>query len=261
METKLTTNIVKLPKVPESDHSSSDALRLAERWRSFRLHALITAPEAFAASYEMESQQGIEKMVERMSNPKATHFVAVSIANPEHDTGSTSEKVVAIDTPWVGTIVLLGPLTEESSTRITAKKDPWTKVAASDHVAGIEASTIQVGEGGQKTFDSMHFHLNGMFVDTQARGQGLGLALIQAALAEATQLSQAGDCESLKATILVDAYNTAARRLYQKAGFGIVGEEVYQQQPRALVVGEEARMKRVALLMEHVRILSHETSA
>lgn len=260
MEGQLTTDIVKLPKLSEQNQASPEILDLAQRWRSFRLHALQTAPEAFAASYEIESQHGLEKTIDRMSNSKATHFVAVNHTSQQLNTSHIPRSQDVFTAPWAGTIVLLGPLTTESSSRITATKDPFSKIAASDHVAGIENSTLESQEGDLTTVDSMHFHLNGIFVDTAARGQGLGLALIRAALTEAETLARASGSRSFKATILVDDYNTTAIRLYEKAGFVIVSREVYQQQPRALVDGEKARTERVALLMEHTRIIESPDS-
>ncbi|KAK3672524.1 hypothetical protein LTR78_007574 [Recurvomyces mirabilis] len=255
MERRLTTDILKLPNLSDQTQTSPIILDLAQRWRSFRLHALQTAPEAFAASYEIESQQGVEKTIERLSSLKATTFVAVNSPNPHGDTSHIPKRLNVLEAPWVGTIVLLGPLTDASSSRITATKDPFARVAASDHVASIETSTIEAEEDNDRTLETLHFHLNGMFVDTQARSRGLGLALIQAALTEARHLGEASDSKSFKATILVDDYNTAARKLYEKAGFVVVGREVYEQQPRALVEGERARTERAALLMEHVRII------
>ncbi|KAK4560344.1 hypothetical protein LTR86_005540 [Recurvomyces mirabilis] len=251
MERRLTTDIVKLPTLSDQTQTSPNILDLAQRWRSFRLHALKTAPEAFAASHEIESQHGIEKTIERLSSSKATHFVALDSTSPHGDTSHTPKRLDVLEAPWVGTIVLLGPLTDAGSTRITATKDPFARVAASDHVTGIETSTFQPANDGAVKNEILHYHLNGI----AARGRGLGLALIQAALIEAAHWAKASDSKGFKATILVDDYNTAARQLYEKAGFVVVGREVYEQQPRALVEDEKARTERVALLMEHLRVI------
>ena len=64
----------------------------------------------------------------------------------------------------------------------------------------------------------------GVYVAPEARGQGLGLRLLQAAIARARQIP---GLEQLQLGVAAD--NTAARRLYQSAGFTVYGLE-----PRAM---------------------------
>ena len=82
------------------------------------------------------------------------------------------------------------------------------------------------------------------------RRVGVGKALIDAALSKAEAQTAIAGNEGVKCTIIVDSYNVAARRTYEKAGFVVVGKETYVQQPRALVAGETQRTERVGLLMQ-----------
>jgi ribosomal protein S18 acetylase RimI-like enzyme len=66
----------------------------------------------------------------------------------------------------------------------------------------------------------------GMYVRPEARGAGVGRALLQAAIAHAT-----GRVEQLKLDVVAD--NAAALALYRAAGFIAYGTE-----PRALKLGE-----------------------
>jgi ribosomal protein S18 acetylase RimI-like enzyme len=61
-------------------------------------------------------------------------------------------------------------------------------------------------------------HLWGMYVRADARAQGLGAALIQAAIAHAR-------AEVSVLQLLVGEGNPAARRLYERAGFTLFGRE------------------------------------
>ncbi|KAK5115926.1 hypothetical protein LTR62_000382 [Meristemomyces frigidus] len=248
------------PEVADTE-ITPEAHQLARKWRQFRLQALRTAPEAFAATYEIESQRPLSSTVERLSTSKATHFVAANRTVPaEYDTYGVLEKIqAAIECEWQGVIVLLGPMAEDGSTLITAKRDPFTKATASDHAASIEAFALQLLKGMQEAESQQpgcfHFHLNAIFVLPSARGQGVGLRLIRAALAEAEKLCSMARVKGCKVTILVDEENLGAKKLYARAGFVAVGTEVYVQQARGLVKGEEGRRERVAVLMERVVVV------
>jgi ribosomal protein S18 acetylase RimI-like enzyme len=70
--------------------------------------------------------------------------------------------------------------------------------------------------------------IGGMYVAPEVRGQGIGAALLDAAIAQAAAL---GGIEAL--TLAVTVGNTAARGLYQAAGFVAFGVE-----PRFIRVDE-----------------------
>ena len=232
-----------LPKLHAQTYRDDNASRLlAETFRDFRLHALKTAPGAFAASYEEEYERGLGHTIERLAATKATHFVALS--------QSESESAPSIDDSdlkiygllggaWQGMIVLLGPQ-DESSGAVTARADPF---------AGMTGVSNERRKDEAKSADQLHYHLNGMFVVPAARGSGLGRRLVERALwrAKMDTMRLRRDCVC---TIIVDEWNVAARRLYERCGFVVVCRETYVQRPRGLVHGESRSEERIALRME-----------
>lgn len=249
-----TFTILSLPKLQQNTEPDNHAIALARKFRELRLLALKTAPEAFAASYDVENERGLEQTLQRLNSAKAIHFIAIE-DDPGIGADSTSEDdfghLLASD--WVGMIVLLGPETEPSSSTVSARSDPFARMTAATSPHGTTVSPPQ-REG--KVAQTFHYHLNGVFVSPSARKSGLGRALIAAALAGADFEAQRLDAQT-KCSILVDSENRAARGLYEKAGFLGVGEETYVQQPRALVVGEPRALEKVALLMELERGATH----
>lgn len=87
-------------------------------------------------------------------------------------------------------------------------------------------------------------HLIGMMVRRDARGAGIGGALLQACIAQARR---ADGLEVL--TLTVTAGNVAATKLYQQAGFVLYGTL-----PRAIRVGERYLDK------DHMRLVLHTTT-
>lgn len=228
--------VVKLPilaKDAETDHA---ACKLAKKLRNQRLYALKSEPEAFSASHERESARGLDYTIERLRNPKAAHFVAITQHEERNDVLSLSEA------PWLGTVVLLGPREGRSAESVSANADPFATMTESS-----ESSASGSSEGRK-----FLYHLNGVFVDGAVRGRGVGLALIEAAIRRARREAQLGRV-NVKCSVLVDSMNTSAKRLYERAGFVVVGDEAYQQQPRKQVEGETESRERVALRLEYSR--------
>lgn len=224
-------DIVELPKI--LGHASNGVL-LANRYRDYRLHALKTAPEAFAAAYETEVQRGIDHWLCRLDTPKASHIIAAK-----------SEPRSYIGCLWEGMIVLLGPEDGHSTAQVSAKSDPFNKMTA--QVGGT------VAKQPAEPANALHFHLNGVFVDLPARGTGLGKRLVEAALNVGLRSCEQSGASTFHCTVLVDSENAAANRLYEKVGFKAVGSESYTQQPRALVDGEMEKRDRIAIQMELIR--------
>lgn len=231
-------SIIELPKPPPGAEGSSHWVRLAERFRSLRLRSLQIAPEAFASTYEAERQRGLDQTFDRLKNPRARQFIAL-----QH--GQTSERFSAgqldIDDlcgrEWVGMIVLLGPMEGAAS----AKEDPMEKLSGSR--TGDETS-CESGRDGQIDF-SEEFILNGVFVEPSCRDQGVGVALVNTALARAKSIMTTGLAGSF-VTVLVNQKNEEARRLYKKCGFEVVGSETYAQAASAVEAGAT---EKVALKM------------
>jgi ribosomal protein S18 acetylase RimI-like enzyme len=76
----------------------------------------------------------------------------------------------------------------------------------------------------------LHFYLTGVYTRAEARGQGLGLAVVRAAIDGAQQQQRQhnqvmGGGSSVGPVVDVDVYetNTVAIAFYRKCGFEIVG--------------------------------------
>ena len=212
------SEIVTIPPPHNGHMSDSELTTIANKFREIRLKSLQIAPEAFASTYEGESRRGLEHTLERLRNPKATHFIALKESNQRHpssERGSDIERL--LDQEWLGLIVLLGPV-EDTSESVSTEKDPFLNMAGS----GKEESMIADSEM-RDSLTALHFHLNAVFVDPAARGMGLGGSLIDAAVQRARRETNKYHA-SLRVTISVYDKNKAARKIYEKAGFEVVDE-------------------------------------
>ena len=215
--------IFTIPKLDETV-AEHNQLALAQKFREFRLLALKTAPGAFASSYDDEAKRGLEHTFERLRHAKATQFVALASASTQ-DTAHIHEANIAdlLDRDWLGFIVLIG-LGEDLSS-ISAKSDPLSQVAKGTKLDG----------GAYETHNNnvIRFHLNGMFVSPAARRCGMGVRLIEAALGTAKSISDKTSC-GFHCTIIVDEWNDAAIKLYERVGFEVVATETYGEDRIAL---------------------------
>lgn len=120
-----TYQIVLIPKLTEED---SHVKTLAEKFRAFRLHSLQVAPDAFASTYEAESQRGLEQSIARLTNHKAAQFIALRSAAR---LDGVSEIELLLDCEWVGMVVLLGPEEGDEFSIPSANIDPFAQMTAS----------------------------------------------------------------------------------------------------------------------------------
>lgn len=239
---KMNPTVVKLPRLGPADYNEDNhvARSLAEKTRELRLHALKTAPEAFASSYEGESMRDLTHTLERLRTPQAVHFFAIDRAvepwtQDSHDTFFAE----LLSANFVGSIVLVGPM---AGAEATAKKDPlW---------AG--GGNRESRKGSDMANEPLHYVLNGTFVDPKARRTGIGRALIEAALATGQQQAF-NEGVGFRCTVLVDSDNLSAKNLYEKAGFSASGTESYVQHPRSRVRGEVKAVERIAIQLELIR--------
>jgi ribosomal protein S18 acetylase RimI-like enzyme len=243
---KPTFTVVAMPRLPPDTQGDAFSIELAQKSRAFRLHALKTAPEAFAASYEVESQRGLDQTIERLSKPKAINIAALAIEedNKMFEQGKHADLLLTQN--WIGITALVGPQ-ESSLAAISAKSDPFSQVTASRNPAAPKIG-VQTSEEAGAERERLRFHIAAVFVDPSARGQGVGSTLLKFVLKKAEEFTR-GVQSGFACTILVDSNNMAARRLYEKVGFRAVGDERYVQQPRALA-GESHVHERTALRME-----------
>lgn len=243
-----TYGIVNLPKLnPDEYTEDNDVAKVfAMKMRDVRLQALRAAPEAFASSYEEENQKDLSFTMDRLAKGEADHFFATdcSIAPWSAETNEDFFEQL-FNSTWVGMIVLIGPLSPAQSAAISAKRDPLMRPEQEKSSVDIEGALSGI----------VHFQINGIFVDPTIRRAGLGMALVEAALAKAH--AKAGDHE-IQCTVLVDSKNLAARNMYQKAGFKEEAErETYT--PQSYSNDTAPRVERIAMRM--VWRGEHEASA
>ncbi|TGO66503.1 hypothetical protein BOTNAR_0060g00380 [Botryotinia narcissicola] len=166
-------------------HISSDDLvrSYVGKYKDFRLLSLQVAPEAFASNYSTEAAFLDEVWYERLANPHAATYFALE-----------NSKIV-------GTVSMLGPLIYGPED-MTVLGNPWQAIG--DKISNEQA----IG----------HYRMNGVLTLPDFRGQGVGKALIEAALkyagGEAAVQGKAFVC-----SIVVESENSGARRLYERCGF------------------------------------------
>jgi ribosomal protein S18 acetylase RimI-like enzyme len=214
--------IVTIPKL-DARISQQDQLALAHKFREFRLLALKTAPGAFASSYDDEVKRDLDHTFERLRHPKATQFVALAseASTPDKTVVREADIDELLSRDWLGFIVLIG--LDESQGSVSAKSDPLSQIA----ITSSEERVLELHN------DVMRFHLNGMFVSPSARRCGMGARLIEAAL-DAAKSRSGKSSRGFHCTIIVDEWNDAAIKLYERVGFAIVAKETYGEDRIAL---------------------------
>lgn len=218
MAESTTFRIVTLPKAWNGAEPDAKSTALAEKFRELRLRALKMAPEAFASKYEDESKRGLEQTLDRLSNAKATHFIALKMPasrSPPFDGHDDIERI--LKGQWLGMIVLLGPQ-EDNDPDPYPKRDPFQRMTAATREEKFLSAQDQLDAPA-----ALHFHLNSTFVDPDAQRGGLGMALIDAAMGRA-ELEAAKFNAGFRVTVAVYDHNVSARKLYEKAGFRVVNK-------------------------------------
>ncbi|WP_432155765.1 N-acetyltransferase family protein [Streptomyces sp. bgisy153] len=84
-------------------------------------------------------------------------------------------------------------------------------------VAGRPVGYLRLGAPTPLAANAHVLQIQGLVVDDDARGRGVGRALIRAALAEARRRG------ARRLTLRVLGHNTPARRLYESEGFAVEG--------------------------------------
>lgn len=186
---------------------------IVTKHKDFRLLSLRTAPAAFSSTYAREVSFTSDVWEERLRNPLANTFVAVTATDDANSSSATQDEIaVLLRGQIVSSMVLIGPK-EESF--VQASKSPWeTMNADSEPVAE---------DGGEPAI--LYYHMNGVFTGSAFRDLGLAKSLIEQALRLADALSKGRGVEATRFTVLVDKDNIAATKLYETCGFNIVAEE------------------------------------
>ncbi|KAI9820009.1 MAG: hypothetical protein M1827_006580 [Pycnora praestabilis] len=222
----------------------SDSKLLAEmvaRYKAFHLQALRLAPEAFVLTYEEQLKKPDDVYEHQLKAPLVKIFVAT-----QTDAASSEESLEDdrsfLKSEWVGMIVLHGP--RVFGLEVTqGRSSPWDVTHCPD-----SSSTHTV----LNAFEIPHFHINGLFTIPAARGRGLGHDLIQAVCNCAKDLTTQNHANSVKLTVSVDSSNAAAKGVYAKCGFVVVGEHEIGLKKSYRYKEAEASQMRSALSMEQV---------
>jgi len=168
-----------------------------ERYKAFRLLSLQTSPEAFGSNYAREVAFTDDIWYQRLADPKATTFFAL------------------LEGRIIGTISVLGPI-PFSPEELTPSVNPWEL------------------EGGAEQAE-LHFRYNGVFTIPEARGKGVAKALVEKGKEFAHARAKALG-KPFVGSLVVEAENIAARRLYETSGFSFLKEEHYTKYGRSMEV-------------------------
>ncbi|OCL01624.1 hypothetical protein AOQ84DRAFT_357789 [Glonium stellatum] len=179
--------------------------KIISQHKEFRLQSLIIAPHAYSSSYECESRFEWNVWENRLKNPDASTFVAFDSKVAQSAEELKQHKL--LEQSWSGMLVLVGP-SERAMT--------------SDYSTSISTERKQHDYVCNTFFD---FRLNAMFIISEARRSGLGMALIEAAIAHGKTTSEDRGITSTRFTAFVNRENHAAICLYQKAGFKVITEK------------------------------------
>jgi ribosomal protein S18 acetylase RimI-like enzyme len=226
--------------IPASLPSDSLTL-LAHKLRSFKLHALLSDPNAFSQSHAAESRLPLSAWEARVANPEFRIVVCIaddlgerdglpcgedSASNPDVDEERTTvQRLVAGS--WAGTFTLVGPVARES----------W--------LCPLSGQPAPAADGAET-----RWHLTSLFVLPEHRGQGLAAKLTLAAVRAGSEASVAraggmgirGEDGSVGATtrfrLIVHPKNKSVVGLYEKLGFVVGG--LYTQREAMAAMGDAA---------------------
>ena len=203
--------------LPKQGRGRTDMETITHRARDFRLKSLQLAPESFGITYEMEMAKGPDYWSNRVTNPKATTFIAYRSNATKFGDGVEDHIQECLGAEWLGSIILLGP--KSGIAKFSANTSPWVVMdQASEDLENLT----------REAKPARHYLINAMFVMPAARGLGVGKALVNSALDHAVKQTKESNFETMRCTIFTDKDNDSARELYLKSGFEIVGEEMFR---------------------------------
>ncbi|PVH87190.1 hypothetical protein DL98DRAFT_566916 [Cadophora sp. DSE1049] len=182
-------------------HDDTSIRKYVDQYKAFRLHSLKTAPQCFGSTYAREVAFTDDVWYDRLSNPKATTFVA-----------KQCDRIVC-------TLTTIGPLpcTAEES---PPSANPW-ETSRSDKDGPLS---------------EYHLRINGMFALPEARGQGIAKALLEKSLQYGSEEAVKSGMIFV-ASMVVDDDNPPAKALYAKCGFVAIAQEpMFIGSPRIAVL-------------------------
>ena len=228
--------------IPSSLSEESLTL-LAQKLQKFKLHALLSDPNAFSQSHAAESQLPSAAWEARVVNPKFKIVVCIvddrALDSPSVEDGGSSglgnQEVKGQDSTvqrllageWAGTFTLVGP------------------VARSAWLCPGSGQPTPAADGAET-----RWHLTSLFVLPEHRGQGLAAKLTRAAVQAGSAASSALSRESgsqeacgdvrapTRFRLIVHPNNEPVVGLYEKLGFAVGG--LYTQREAMAAMGDAA---------------------
>lgn len=236
---------------PFSSLPPNTLTRLAQKLRTFKLHALLSDPNAFSQSHATESRLPLTAWEARVSNPEFRIVVCVvdsgertQFAGDEKEVKEGVEEVVKrlLASDWAGTFTLVGPVS----------RDAWVYPLSGQPVPGPDE-------------EERRWHLTSLFVLPDHRGRGLAAKLTLAAVQAGSSMARSYPSgQAVRTTtrfrLIVHPNNKPVVGLYEKLGFVVAG--AYTQREAMMAMGDaegipedaegEKWDTRLGIGMEHV---------
>jgi GNAT superfamily N-acetyltransferase len=191
---------IRLPK----DTDGTILNTLATKFRTFKLHALKVAPEAFPAEFERESRLPQSTWLGRITEPSTTILICVATEKDKEEEPSMSgdsQLKILLDGEWAGTFTMIGPVSR-------------------DDYIWHESGQPEPGPEGSET----RWQLTSLFILPVYRGHGIAKRLTEAAIEFGKLASdEIGRTSYSKVRtrlrLVVHPKNTGVVKMYEKFGF------------------------------------------
>jgi ribosomal protein S18 acetylase RimI-like enzyme len=186
------------------DVESTQLDALAEKFRDFKINALRTAPEAFSAELDVESQLPHSTWLSRITEPNTTILICVATSTDILDEASADragQLKMLLDGQWTGMFTMIGP------------------VSRHDYI-WPESGQPEPGPEDSET----RWQLTSLFTLPTYRGCGIAKRLTEGAI-ESGKLASA-ELERVsnkkvwtRVRLVVHPKNTGVVKMYEKFGF------------------------------------------
>ncbi|KAJ4366739.1 hypothetical protein N0V95_000068 [Ascochyta clinopodiicola] len=191
---------IQLPK--DTDDITLHAL--ASKFRTFKLHALKVAPEAFPAEFDSESRLPQSTWLNRITEPSTTILICVAVEKDKNEEPSTSgsrETRILLDGEWTGTFTIIGPVSR-------------------DDYIWPESGQPEPGPQESET----RWQLTSLFILPVYRGHGIAKRLTEAAIEfgklASDEMGRASDRNiQTRMRLVVHPKNTGVVKMYERFGF------------------------------------------
>lgn len=195
-----TYTTIQIPKSSDTFHLNL----LAKKFRQFKLDALQSAPEAFPAEFDTESQLPQSAWLKRITERSTTILICVATdTHVDEDTSTHRNRQLSIllDGEWTGMFTLIGPVSREDYF--------WP-----------ESGQPEPGPDGSET----RWQLTSLFTMPAYRGCGIAKRLTDAAidfgkLASSEMGKVSGRVVRTRIRLVVHPKNIGVVRMYEKFGF------------------------------------------